>query len=232
MRLANAAWLAAGAAELVAPTRCAGCDLPGALLCDRCRRAVRAIDSARACPSCGAPGGVRWCGECAGEAYAFDAVRCAGVFEGPLARAVRLHKDAAEHRLASVLARLTADVLGDWARWADALVPVPPSPRAFARRGSDHTARLACEVAVLLRLPALDALRCMPRRDQRGLTREKRLANAAGSIRAVPGVAIPPRVLVLDDVLTTGATLSAAAKALRDAGATEVRAVAVARSCG
>jgi predicted amidophosphoribosyltransferase len=224
--------LAAGAAELLAPTRCAGCDLPDTLMCETCRRALRAIDPARSCQRCGAPGGVRWCGECAGETFAYEAVRCAGVFEGPLARAVRLHKDASEHRLAPLLGRLVADAVADWAEWADGVVPVPPSPRSLARRGRDHTARHACEVGTLLALPALDELRCAPRRDQRGLSREQRAANAAGSIRPVPGVAVPGRVLLLDDVLTTGATLDAAARALRSAGAREVRAVAVARSCG
>jgi predicted amidophosphoribosyltransferase len=224
--------LAASAAELAAPTRCAGCDRPGSLLCEQCRAALRLIDPAIACIRCGAPGGVRWCGECAGSTFAFQAVRCAGVFEPPLSRAVRLHKDAPEHRLAPLLASLAVDVVADWSEWADAIAPVPPSPGARARRGTDHTARLACEIGAILCVPALDALVCAPRRDQRSLSRRERIANASGSLAPVRGIALPAHVLVVDDVLTTGATLDAAAAALLAGGALAVRALAVARSCG
>lgn len=224
--------LLAGVAEVIAPTRCAGCELPGALLCDRCRAALPLIDATRACPRCGAPGGVMWCGECCDAEYAFSTVRCAGVLEPPLSRLVTVYKDAGEMRLAPLLAELLAAAVGEWADWPDAVVPVPPSPAAVARRGFDHTARVAAELGLLLVVPAYDALACRPRRDQRALSRGRRLTNAAGSIAALPGVAPPSHVLLIDDVLTTGATLDAAARALRDAGASEVRAATVGRACG
>lgn len=237
-RAHSRAWARAGAAlleglaEIVAPTRCAGCELPGSLLCERCRAALPRIDVAAACPRCGAPGGARWCGECCDAAYAFAAIRCACVLEPPLSRMVTLFKDAAELRLAGDLGRLAAEAAGEWAAWADALVPVPPAPAAMRRRGFDHTARIACEAAAVMGLPTLDALACRPRRDQRALTRRQRLANAEGSLRPRAGVAVPARLIVLDDVTTTGATLDAAARALLAAGAREVRALAVGRSCG
>jgi predicted amidophosphoribosyltransferase len=219
-------------AEIIAPTRCAGCELPGVLLCDRCRASLPLIDPERACPRCGAPGGVTWCGECCDAEYAFATVRCAGVLEPPLSRMVTVYKDAGEMRIAPLLAAIITGVLGDWAGWLDAVVPVPPSPAAVARRGFDHTARIAAELGLLLGVPAYDALACRPRRDQRRLSRRKRLTNAAGSITALPGVAPPQHLLLIDDVFTTGATLDAAARALLDAGAHEVRAVTVGRACG
>jgi predicted amidophosphoribosyltransferase len=221
-----------GLAEIVAPTRCAGCELPGSLLCDHCRAAIPHIDAGTACLRCGAPGGARWCGECCDATYAFTVLRCACVLEPPLSRMVTLFKDAADLRLAPELGRLAASAAGDWASWADALVPVPPAPAALRRRGFDHTARLACETAILLDLPALDALACRPRRDQRSLSRRQRLVNAQDSLRPVPGVRVPARIIVLDDVTTTGATLDSAARALLAGGASEVRALAVGRSCG
>ena len=219
-------------ADLLWPSRCAGCDLPGSLLCDRCRAQLAIIDRAEACPRCGAPDGAHGCAECGRTDPAFERGRCAAVFEWPLDRMIRLHKDAGELRLTGELARLAAGAAGEWSSWAQAVVPVPASPGAFARRGFDHGALLAAEFAHLTGVPALDALRARPRRDQRGLDRERRAANARASIVAVPGVSVPPRILVIDDVFTTGATLDAAALALTGAGAREVRVLAVARACG
>ncbi len=227
-----AAALVEGAAELVAPTRCAGCDLPGVILCDRCRRSLPLIEPGEACPRCGAPGGLRWCGECWESDFAFSTVRCAGAFEPPLSRCITLYKDAGELRLAPLLAELAADATAGWLDGIDAVVPVPPSPAALARRGFDHTARLACDVARLTGLPAVEALVGRPRRDQRSLSRGQRLANAAGSLRVVRGASPPPRVLVVDDVFTTGATVDAAARALLAAGVAEVRALTVGRAVG
>jgi len=220
------------AAELMWPPRCAGCDLPGTLLCGRCREELALIDRDSACPRCGAPDGAHGCAECGRSDLAFALGRCAGVFEWPLDRMVRLHKDAGELRLTGVLARLALDTAGEWASWAQAVVPVPASPGAVARRGFDHGASLAAEFSHLAGVPALEALRALPRRDQRGLDRERRALNARASIVAAAGVAVPPRILVLDDVFTTGATLDAAAVALGGAGAREVRVLAVARACG
>lgn len=219
-------------AEVLWPARCAGCDLPGSLLCDGCRAELAIIERREACPRCGAPDGAHGCAECGRSDLAFEQGRCAGVFEWPLDRMVRLHKDAGELRLTGELARLAADAAGEWSSWAQAVVPVPASPGAVARRGFDHGALLAAEFAHLTGVPALDALRARPRRDQRGLDRDSRSANARASIVAFAGVAVPSRVVVLDDVFTTGATLDAAALALTGAGAREVRVLAVARACG
>lgn len=220
------------AADVLWPPRCGGCDLPGALLCDRCRAELPLIDRASACPRCGAPDGAHGCAECGRSDLAFAHGRCAGVFEWPLDRLVRLHKDAGELRLTEPLARLAVTAAGEWVDWAQAVAPVPASPGAIARRGFDHGALLAAAFAHLTGVPAFEALRARPRRDQRGLDRARRAANARASIVAVAGVIPPPRVLVVDDVFTTGATLDAATHALTGAGACEVRVVAVARACG
>jgi predicted amidophosphoribosyltransferase len=223
--------VAASAADLLMPPRCAGCDAPGTLLCERCRPALPLIEREEACPRCGAPDGRYGCAECGRLDLTFSGARCAGVFEWPLSRLVTLHKDAGELRLTAVLAKLAADAAGEWTAWADVVVPVPASPGALARRGFDHGALLATEFAYLTGVPAFDALRAMPRRDQRRLSAERRARNARTSLAAWPGVHLPARVLVIDDVMTTGATIEAATLALLGAGAGEVRAVGVARAC-
>jgi len=220
------------AADLLWPARCAGCDLPGAMLCASCAAVLPRIRFEDACPRCGAPDGAHGCAECGRTELSFERARCAGVFEWPLDRMVRLHKDAGELRLSAPLAALVSEAAAEWTSWAQAVVPVPASPGAIARRGFDHGARLATVFSGLTDVPALDALRALPRSDQRGLSRERRGANARASIVSVPRVAVPPRVLLLDDVFTTGATLDAATAALLSAGGREVRVLAVARACG
>lgn len=232
-RIARAARAAASsAADLFWPPRCGGCDLPGMLVCDSCRAALSLIRPLDACPRCGAPEGTHGCAQCGRLEIEFAGARCAGVFEWPLSRLITMHKDAGELRLTAVLAGLAAEAAGDWCDWAQAVIPVPASPGARARRGFDHGGLLAAEFSHVTGVPALDALRATPRRDQRHLSRERRAANARASLGVHAHARPPARVLVLDDVLTTGATMNAAASALRDAGACEVRVVAVARACG
>ncbi len=223
--------LAEGLLELVAPTRCAGCELPGLLLCERCSDALVRIDAASACPRCGAPDGARHCSECDGRSFAFAAARCAGVLTHPLARLVVLYKDGGERRLAPVLAAMLAESLGEWTSWPQAVVGIPASRRALLRRGFDHGALLADALAARLDVPRVPALARVTSGDQRRLGREERAANLAAALVPSPGVEMPPRVLLADDVLTTGATLDAAARVLLAAGASEVRACAVARAC-
>lgn len=106
---------------------------------------------------------------------------------------------------------------------------VPCTPRAFARRGFDHMERVARAAADGLGLPVADVLARCDVRDQRGLSREERARNVLGSLVVLEPLA-GARLLVLDDVVTTGATLGAAARALRSAGASQVTAAAVVRA--
>lgn len=112
-----------------------------------------------------------------------------------------------------------------------ALVPVPLHPARRRRRGYNQAAVLARALARRTGLDVVDCLaRAGPRGTQVGRPRAARLAAPPGRIsaRAPP----PPRALLVDDVATTGATLAACAKALRTAGATEVCALAFARTLG
>lgn len=125
--------------------------------------------------------------------------------------------------------------LQDWTQWADALVCVPASPEALLRRGFDHMERVAEIVARRTGMALVHALvSCKGARDQRELGRGERLANRSGSFSlaadAVPEAdALPRRIILIDDVFTTGATLSAAAHVLLDGGAHEIRTVTCCR---
>ncbi len=221
----------AGLAELVFPTRCAGCELPGAVLCDGCLEALPRIEASGRCPRCGAPYGALTCTECWNREWAFSAALALGELEAPLARAVVLHKDAGERRLAVVLGTLLAEQVAlTWPDWPQAVTFVPATRAALRRRGFDHGLAIGSALAAELGVPLLSALVRGDARDQRSLGRSARAINAAGTFAAAAGAELPTRLLLTDDVLTTGATLDVAAAVLLEAGAAEVRVAAVARA--
>jgi ComF family protein len=126
---------------------------------------------------------------------------------------------------AHVAANLPGDVR---AREPVALVPVPPQRQRRRRRGFDPAAELTAAVAPRLGLPACACLVRRDRERQRGATRvqRRRAGRLAIELRAPP----PRRVLLIDDVHTTGATLDACARVLRAGGCEEVIAVTYART--
>ncbi len=239
-------WLGAQTLEALSPTRCAGCEAPGQLVCSGCLERLELIDPAWACARCGAPFGRMLCTECYGRTMATDRCLAVAVFQDPLARMIRMYKDAGERRLAEPFAEMLYDAAlhaqaedaerfsGLLAR-ADALVFVPATARAFRRRGFDHMEAIARVLAELSGVPVLDALVKHGAGDQRAWGRLERLMRSHGAYEVVPdafGALAGARVLLLDDVITTGATVTAAASVLRDAGADGVDALALARVMG
>lgn len=215
--------------ELLSPTRCAGCEMPGSLLCDACDDALPRIDTRRSCTACGAPYGLLVCTECWRTVYAFESVVALGVLDGPLSRAIVLHKDAGERRLGPALGGLLGNlVCREFRGWADVVTWIPPTRAAVRRRGFDHGRALALPVGEAMGVCCRPLLSRDHARDQRALGRSARSHNARGSLTVVGEV--PDRVLIVDDVLTTGATLDAAAAVLRDAGASQVRGAVLARA--
>ena len=163
--------------EVVAPTRFAGCDLPGELLCPRCRADLAVIERKYACPICGAPFGHFTCTECWQTDFAFVEARAVALLEPPLSRCVTLYKDGGERRLAAVLSELMLATSGEWFGWAEAVVPVPATPEAVRRRGFDHAYLLGEQVARGAHLPCCSLLISTGAKDQRKLDRGARLAN-------------------------------------------------------
>ena len=161
------------------------------------------------------------------------------VFEGVPARIVRAYKDGGERRLAASIAHALFDAahraqkavpkrMDAFALDADAVVFVPATPAAYRRRGFDHMEAVAREFSNLMGIPVLDALAKWVARDQRKLGRGGRLANAADAYDVVEPVA-GMRLLLIDDVITTGATMGSCAEVLKRAGAVKIDCLAFAR---
>lgn len=225
---------------LLAPT-CAACDLPlqsplNGAICPTCwQRVARVVPPL--CRSCGdqvpqhAPGGL--CGRCLDDPPAFSKARSAGVYDHSLRDMIHALKYRHRRMIAPWLSARLADECADVLHRADAVVPVPLHSWRLWQRGFNQ----ADDLARGLGLPVWRALR--KRRGgppQASLAAAERHANARGAYALArrewfrqPRLTGAVLVLV-DDVMTTGATLDACARVLRAAGAAEVRAVTVARA--
>lgn len=205
-----------GLLSLLLPDRCAGCGRLGALLCDACRRRLVVYDS-----------------DLPRIADHLTGVRIAYVFEGPLRHALHHLKYHRRRRVARPLGALMAAHLRSHPLPCDALIPVPLHPQRLKERGFNQAELLAREVAAATGLPLI-----VGPLERIKATSQQALLDVAGRIENVAdafvwrGPAPPARVVLVDDVLTTGATVNACAAALRAGGAREVYALALARSRG
>ncbi|HZX06497.1 ComF family protein [Kribbella sp.] len=202
-------------ADLLLGGRCAGCDRPGVTLCGGCRRLLTGLTPFRAWPD-PRPAGL-------------PPPTAAAPYADQLRQLILAHKEHARYALARPLGRLLADAvrtaLGD--RRAVWLCPVP-SPRATVRqRGHDPLRRITKAAVRSLCRQGIDAraaaaLRIVRRPDdQAGLSAERRTANLDGAFAARSPWAetlIDQPVLLVDDVITTGSTLTEAARALETVG--------------
>ncbi len=234
----------AGLLHLVLPACCLGCGvpLPGRAplgLCACCHAALAPLGGPR-CAGCARrldahapPPGWR-CGACRARPPAFDRLLAAWSYEPPLDAVVRGLKFGRLDYLGAHLAAAMAERLGAGLLGCDLVVPVPLHWRRRLGRGFDQAGEIARPLAALLGLPCRPLLR--RRRStppQSTLSRPDRLANlrSAFAVRTRHAAALPGRrVLLIDDVATTGATLDAAAFALRHAGAAAVLAAVAART--
>jgi ComF family protein len=162
-------------------------------------------------------------------------------FEQISSQMIACLKDRNELRLAGVNAAAMATALDEAGAWpaldgaarfdpndTDALCFVPATAAAYARRGFDHMELVARELQALIDVPLFDVLARASKHDQRALGKEERAANLAGTVSVLDDVA-GMRLLLVDDVITTGASMREATRALLARGAREVTCCALAR---
>jgi ComF family protein len=232
---------------LAVPPCCAACRAPSrhaaAVLCKDCRDMLPWLSSARCCPRCALPLPHTRGRQCPARGAAFDAAYSAVAYAGVAREVLHALKFAAARPLAGVMAEqitravpasLLANVPsaagGDAGSSQAVIVAVPPHPVRRRIRGFDPADLISRALARRVGLQMAAALRRRGAPSQQlGATRSKRLEGDRLGFQARG--AAPRRVVLVDDVHTTGATLHACARTLRDAGAEHVVAVTWARTC-
>ncbi len=233
--------VARGAVDIALPPRCLSCGVvlaDEAGLCAACWPRIDFIADPM-CACCGLPfdipaGADNLCGACAAEPPPFAAARAVFRYDDLSRDLVLGFKHADKLHGAKAYARWMAGVGGELVSASDAILPVPLHWRRLFARRYNQAQILAASLGKAVDLPVLaDAIRRRrPTPSQGRLTRRQRQRNVAGAFvvptarrRLVAG----RRLLLVDDVMTTGATLGAVCRTLRRAGAAEVRALVLAR---
>ncbi len=218
--------------DLLFPARCVGCGAYGSFLCQSCQAELPRARPPR-CPICwqpqrqGTP-----CRRCREERPAFQGARSPYLYEGAAREAVHALKYSYVSALARPMAQLMACYVEEEAIEADLLVPVPLYVRRQRSRGYNQSALLARELSRLCGLPMAEqglARRRNTPVQARSADAEARRRNVADAFVADRRWVEGKRVLVVDDVMTTGATVNACARALGQAGAGSAWALTFAR---
>ena len=220
------------ALQAALPQACVLCRAPSgnAMICAPCDASMPTIGAA--CPRCAlaSPGGML-CGSCIARAPAFDATLAAWRYAFPADRLLHAFKYDGRLALAEPLARAIAGaVIARDAPLPERLLAMPLAPRRQRERGFNHAHEIARRLAGYVHVPlAHDLRRTRDAPPQAGLTLRERTRNVRNAFEANERVA-GCAVAIVDDVMTTGATLAAAALAVRKAGAVRVEAWVVART--
>ena len=229
------------AADLLYPRVCVGCGVglegDDRNLCWDCRATVSFV-RVPFCSCCGravegAVDALYVCHACAGERPLFDLARSAASYDGVVKRMIHdykynhalwLERDMAE--LIQQAARVHLDGVA-----VDAIVPVPLHPVRERSRGYNQSNLLAKHLEPVFGVKRAPGLlrRVRPTPSQTDLTARERVHNVMGAFEAKTRASMNLRILLFDDVMTTGATLNECARALKEAGATAVYVLTLAR---
>ncbi len=212
------------------PIRCTGCEVEGSILCPSCLPNLARLEPPYCRICAGTTDGRPVCEECQAAPFPIDGIRAPYLMEDPLRSAIHKLKYEDLRAAAPTLGRL----LGDWLQTkdmpGDCLTPVPLHPRRMRGRGYNQSALLAGQVSRISGLPVRDLLKrtrdTPPQANLGG--RSQRQDNVEDSFICKEDVR-GAKVVLVDDVVTSGSTMAACAQALKKRGAASVWGIALAR---
>jgi len=228
------------ALDLILPIQCVGCGTEGNIICAKCVTTLNQLKPPY-CSICSSPNTLSPCRECREIPSSVDGIRAPYIFDGAIKQAIHAFKYRGVRAAAPSLARLLAGYLANHRMPGEIIVPVPMHPRRLRQRGYNHSALLARELGKQANLVMADfgSPSLVLKQDLLTRTRDSlpqveaaskplRRENVSGNFGCQVDLS-GTSVIVVDDVVTTGSTLSACAQALKDAGASTVWGLALAR---
>lgn len=216
---------------------CALCEATDqSAVCSACADSLGRSRRAFVCVKCALPGASHEvCGKCLSEPPHFDSTVAAFHYQYPLDKLVQSLKFGADLKLVRFFSNAIAEAVlssaGENRLFPEIVVALPLANQRLKERGFNQAALLAAGVAKQLKLPVAHGamLRIRETPPQSGLNREARIKNIRGAFACDTSL-VGKSVAIIDDVMTTGATLSEAARTLRNAGAERVEAWVLARA--
>jgi competence protein ComFC len=220
-----------GTLDLLFPPTCGGCGKVGFRWCVDCQKHVQILNGI-VCEVCGLPldkSGV--CDACQMDRPHFRALRARAIFDNPVRNALHKLKYKRDMSMGDSLAAQMVAFVRELNWPIDMIIPVPLGKQRLKERGYNQVGMIARPLALALNLKYVSngLVRCKETRSQVGLTKAERRENLHEAFQA--GVDVSEKtILVMDDVSTTGSTLSSSAEALYLSGAKKVYALTVARA--
>lgn len=216
--------------DLFIPPRCMGCGTMGIIWCEDCQHRLRPAQGP-SCPSCGLPRVFQECPACANGMSLFRVASIAA-YEPPLSDALVTFKYRPDTSFAELLAFWGQEKLDELSWQPDVIVPVPLNKVRLNQRGYNQVELITSALARFTSIPHGDSTikRVRDTRSQVGLDPRARYANLECAFYVEKGSLYQQRVLLVDDLLTTGATIIGCAQALFSAGVKHVDALEIARA--
>lgn len=212
---------------VVAPLTCIVCGREGAALCEMCGYDAASTPPPRCFACLKRTIDYRTCSNCRRTAP-LSHVWVASEYNSGIASIIKSYKFKRNRALARPLAKLIFDQL-PYFKDAPVIVPIPTATHRVRRRGYDHSLKLARALAAQTGWSLMEHMRRVGQSRQVGAKRASRIEQLKGAFRPIRLDLLDQKsILLVDDVITTGATISEAARILKDAGAKSISAAAIA----
>ncbi|MEP6710458.1 MAG: double zinc ribbon domain-containing protein [Candidatus Saccharibacteria bacterium] len=212
--------------KIIAPHYCLGCDKTGTLLCDNCKYNI-SFDPYERCLGCGLPAGASGvCGTCQ---LPYSKAWCVGERRDELKELIKTYKFGRAKSAGYVLGDLLLEKLPELPPHT-VVVPIPTIAKHVRQRGHDHARLIAGHIAKKKSLKLEHALFRITNTTQRGASSAQRAKQAKEAFQLSGSILPDVPYLIVDDVVTTGATIRYGAQCLKDAGVSDVWVAAIARN--